>query len=94
MGSFFDRNRKAAVALTYEKGDTAPRVVATGKGYVADKILETAAQHNVPIHEDRQLAESLSTLEIGDAIPPELYEVVAEILLFVSDMDKIRERIK
>lgn len=94
MGSIFDKKNKAAVALTYEKGDTAPKVIATGRGYVADRIIETAAEHDVPIHEDKQLAESLSTLEIGDTIPQELYEVVAEILVFVSDMEKIKERIK
>ncbi|HAU84152.1 MAG TPA: flagellar biosynthesis protein FlhB [Lachnospiraceae bacterium] len=93
MGSIFDK-KKAAVALTYEKGDSAPKVVATGRGYVADKIIETAVEHDVPIHEDKKLAESLSTLEIGDTIPQELYEVVAEILVFVSDMEKIKERIK
>ena len=92
MGSIFDK-KKAAVALTYEKGDTAPKVVASGRGYVADKIIETAVEHDVPIHEEK-LAESLSMVEIGDTIPQELYEVVAEILVFVSDMEKIKERIK
>lgn len=94
MGSIFDKRRKAAVALTYEKGDTAPKVVASGRGYVADKIIESAIEHDVPIHEDEKLAESLSSIEIGESIPEELYEVVAEILVFVSDMDKIKERIK
>ena len=94
MGSIFDKKNKAAVALSYEKGDTAPKIVATGRGYVADKILETAEEHNVPIHEDKNLAESLSTLEIGDSIPQELYEVVAEILVFVSDMEQLKSRIR
>lgn len=93
MGSIFDK-KKAAVALQYEKGDTAPKVVATGRGYVADKIIEAANENNVPVHEDKKLAESLSTLEIGDAIPQELYEVVAEILVFVSDMDRLKERVR
>lgn len=94
MGSIFDKKNKAAVALSYEKGDTAPKVVATGRGFVADKIVETALEHDVPIHEDKTLAESLSALEIGDTIPAELYEVVAEILVFVSDMEQIKARIK
>lgn len=94
MGSMFDNKKKAAVALQYEKGDTAPKIVATGRGYVADKIIETANENQVPIHEDKKLAESLSSLEIGDTIPQELYEVVAEILVFVSDMDRLKERIR
>lgn len=94
MGSIFNKKDNAAVALTYEKGETAPKVVASGRGYVADKIIKQAKEHDVPIHEDKQLAESLSKIEIGDTIPQELYEVVAEILVFVSDMDKLKERIK
>lgn len=94
MGSIFDKRNKAAVALSYEKGDTAPKVIATGRGFVADKIVETAQENNIPVHEDKKLAESLSSLEIGDAIPQELYGVVAEILVFVSDMDHLKERIK
>lgn len=94
MGSIFDERNKAAVALSYEKGDTAPKVIASGRGYVADKIVETAQENNVPVHEDKKLAESLSSLEIGETIPQELYGVVAEILVFVSDMDHIKERIK
>lgn len=92
MSDFFNK-RKAAIALAYEKEDSAPKVIATGKGYVADKILETAKENNVPVHQDAKLAESLSDLNIGDSIPPELYGVVAEILVFVGDMDKIREKI-
>lgn len=94
MGSIFDKRNKAAVALQYEKGDTAPKVIATGRGYVADKIVEAAEENNVPVHEDKNLAESLSTLEIGDTIPQDLYEVVAEILVFVSDMDQLKSRIR
>lgn len=94
MGSIFDKKNKTAVALNYEKGDTAPRVIASGKGYVADKIVETGKEHKVPIHQDSKLAESLSMVDIGESIPQELYEVVAEILVFVGDMEKIKERIK
>lgn len=95
MGSEFDNKRnRTAVALQYEKGDTAPKVIASGHGYVADKIIETATENDVPIHEDKKLAESLSALEIGEAIPQELYEVVAEIMVFVSDMDRLKERIR
>lgn len=85
---------KTAVALAYEVGDTAPRILATGKGEVAERIIEKGKESNVPLYKDNKLANTLSKLEIGDAIPPELYEVVAEILVFVDDMDRLRSKIK
>ena len=60
---------KTAVALSYEAGDMAPKILATGKGYVAEKIIEVAKEENVPIHKDEKLAGTLSKLEIGDYIP-------------------------
>ncbi|MBQ9766389.1 MAG: EscU/YscU/HrcU family type III secretion system export apparatus switch protein [Lachnospiraceae bacterium] len=87
-----DKNKKA-IALSYDKGDKAPIVVASGAGYLADKIIDTAKEAKVPVHKDAKLAESLSDIEIGDAIPPELYNAVAEILLFVTDLEKIKSKI-
>ncbi|MBQ1871153.1 MAG: EscU/YscU/HrcU family type III secretion system export apparatus switch protein [Lachnospiraceae bacterium] len=87
------KKRKTAVALSYEKGDSAPKIVATGTGVVAEKIIETAKEADVPLYEDSPLAETLSKLEIGEAIPPELYDAVAEILVYVSDMDKLKEKL-
>ncbi len=84
---------KTAVALAYDPGDAAPRILATGKGAVAEKIIEEAKAHNVPFYKDNKLAETLSKLEIGDAIPPELYEVVAQILLFVDGMEKVKAKL-
>jgi flagellar biosynthesis protein len=91
-----DKNNKVkqAVALEYDPSDSAPKVVAIGKGALAEKIIEQAKQADVPIHQDDKLANTLSKLQIGDMIPPELYEVVAEILLFVDGMDKIKAKIK
>ena len=88
-----DLRKLTAVALSYEKGDMAPTVVASGKGKVAQRIIETAKENDVPLHEDSKLAETLSNLEIGEMIPPELYEVVAEVLVFVNDMERIRNKI-
>ena len=82
-----------AVALEYDPNDVAPKIVATGKGYTAQKILEKAKENDVPTYKDGKLADTLSKLEIGEAIPPELYEVVAEILLFVDGMEKVKEKI-
>ena len=84
---------KTAVALKYESGDVAPKIIATGKGAVADRIIEKGKEADVPFYKDDKLADTLSRLEIGDMIPPELYEVVAEILVFVSDMDRIRSKL-
>ena len=81
--------KKTAVAVAYDPEDTAPKILATGKGYLAEKIIEKAKEEQIPFYKDTKLADTLSRLEIGEMIPPELYEVVAEILVFVDDMDKI-----
>lgn len=92
-----DRNReklKTAIALEYNPQDGAPKVIASGRGLLAEKIIEKARESEVPIHQDDKLADTLSRLEIGDMIPPELYEVVAEILVFVDSMDKLKGKMK
>ena len=85
---------KTAVALAYEAGDVAPKILATGKGELAERIIEKGKAGNVPLYKDNKLANTLSKLEIGDTIPPELYDVVADILVFVDDMDRLRSKIK
>lgn len=73
-----------AVALRYDAAKReAPEVVASGRGRIAEKIIELAEAHGIYIKQDPDLVEVLSRLDIGDAIPPELYVVVAEILAFV-----------
>lgn len=91
-----EQNRKKpkqAVALEYDPRDIAPRILAIGKGQVAERIIETAKKEDIPIHRDEKLAKTLSKLEIGDTIPPELYEVVAEVLVFVDRLEKIRGKL-
>lgn len=83
---------KQAIALEYNPSEEAPKVIAAGKGKLAERILEKAVEENVPVHKDSALADTLSRLEIGELIPPELYEVVAEILVFVDQMDKIQAK--
>lgn len=73
---------RIAVALLYEEPN-APRVVATGRGWVGDKIIETAREHGVPIEENPALAQALSTIELDEEIPEALYRAVAEILGFI-----------
>lgn len=84
--------RKQAIALEYNPSEDAPKVIASGTGALAERIIEKAKEANVPLHRDDKLADTLSRLEIGEMIPPELYEVVAEILVFVDAMDKIRQK--
>ncbi|MFG6355405.1 MAG: EscU/YscU/HrcU family type III secretion system export apparatus switch protein [Acetatifactor sp.] len=89
-----DKNKpKQAIALEYNPEEDAPKVIASGRGKLAERIIEKAKESDVPIHRDDKLADTLSRLEIGDAIPPELYEVVAEILIFVDSMDKLRSKV-
>lgn len=85
---------KTAVAIAYEPGDEAPKILATGKGEIAEKIIEKAKEEDVPFYKDSKLANTLSKLEIGDMIPPELYEVVAEILVFVDKMDRMKSKMR
>ena len=86
---------RQAIALEYDPNDdTAPKVIASGQGALADKIIEKAKENKVPVHKDDKLANTLSRLQIGEMIPPELYEVVAEVLMFVDAMDKIKEKMK
>jgi flagellar biosynthesis protein len=74
-------NSSLAVALHYN-GNGAPRVVAMGGGVVADKIIETAREHRIPLEEDAALAASLSRLDLGAEVPRELYVAVANVLAF------------
>ena len=76
--------KQRAVALKYEsKSDNAPKVIAKGKGKVAEKIIDIAKKHNIFIHDDPDLIEVLSQLDIYEEIPTELYAVVAELLAFI-----------
>ena len=60
---------------------------------IAEKIIAKAKENDVPLYKDNKLADTLSKLRIGDAIPPELYEAVAEILVFVDDMDRLKAKV-
>lgn len=79
-----EKKQDTAVALLYDKKQAdAPRVVATGKGLVAQKIIETAREAGVHIHEDPDLVELLAKIPLGQEIPVELYQTIAEVLAFV-----------
>ncbi|MBU1176340.1 MAG: EscU/YscU/HrcU family type III secretion system export apparatus switch protein [Alphaproteobacteria bacterium] len=76
--------KDVAVALAYEKGeDAAPRVVAKGRGLIAQRIVELAGEHGVVIDTNPELAEALSRVELDELIPVELYKAVAEVIGYV-----------
>ncbi len=89
-----EKNKKLAIALEYNSGEEAPTIIATGQGVLAEKIIDKAVEADVPLYEDSKLAKTLSKLEVGEMIPPELYGVVAEILVFVDKMDRLRSKIQ
>jgi flagellar biosynthesis protein len=81
--------RRKAVALRYDaQQNGAPQVVAKGSGYIADRIIEIAREHGVPIHDDPDLVAVLAKLDLGTEIPDSLYRAVAEVLAFVYKLNK------
>lgn len=79
---------RKAVALGYDSAnDAAPRVLAKGSGYVAERIEKLAQENGVDLYEDAALVEALSAVDIGSEIPEELYRVVAEVLAFIYALD-------
>ncbi|MFH2065760.1 MAG: EscU/YscU/HrcU family type III secretion system export apparatus switch protein [Pseudomonadota bacterium] len=82
------KKTKKAVALKYdpEKGK-APRVTAKGQGLVAERIIQLAKEHGIPVKDDPDLVEVLSGLELDSEIPPNVYVVVAELLAFAYSMN-------
>ena len=84
--------RLRAAALRYERDrDAAPKVTARGEGHIAEKIIALAQEHDVPITRDPDLLTILSKMEIGSTINPALYEIVAELLVFVY---RLKERVR
>lgn len=81
---------KKAVALKYDKREgVAPKVIAKGQGLVADNIIQAAEAHDVPVYVDPKLSNQLMQLQLGQEIPESLYQVVAEVLIFISRMDEV-----
>lgn len=85
-------DEKVAVALSYSPSDaySAPEVIATGRGHIAEQLLKLAFEHGVKIHEDADLAEILQSLDIGDEIPVEAFVAVAEILRYIYNNDGVQ----
>lgn len=90
------KQQQKAVAIVYdEKNPSAPKVLASGRGLVAENIIEKAREAGIHIHEDPNLVELLAKVPIGDEIPVELYQTVAEVLAFVYQVnEKFKHKLK
>jgi len=87
-----NRKQKIATALKYEAGENAaPKLIAKGKGVVAENIVEKAEEHGVPVYHDEKLSNQLYNLSLGEEIPQELYQVIAEVLAFIARLDQGRK---
>ena len=83
------QDQSKAVALKYRRrSDSAPKVIAKGRGIIADKIIEIAEAHHIHVHEDPDMIEILSQLDLNEEIPADLYAVVAELLSFVYGLNR------
>ena len=82
MSRLENRAAKKAVALQYGAGDNAPVIVASGQGYLAEKIVELAADNGVPIYEDNSLSTILTQLQLGQEIPSDLSQAIVEIYVY------------
>ncbi|WP_293780323.1 EscU/YscU/HrcU family type III secretion system export apparatus switch protein [uncultured Oxalicibacterium sp.] len=80
-----------AVALAYQAGDTAPRVVAQGRGVLAEEIIARAREHGIAIHESKELVALLMQVDLDDHIPPALYRAIAELLAWLYRVEAAQQ---
>jgi len=86
------QQRRKAAALKYEENYEAPVVTAAGMGQIAENIIERAEAKKVPIVYNKELTDLLCNVDIGDSIPSELYEAVAQVIAYITDLDRLIER--
>lgn len=90
-----EKMNKKAVVLKYDKEkSSAPKVIAKGKGYLAEKIIKTAKENKVPLKENDELIDYLMAINLYEEIPPELYSVIAEILAFIYKANQNYDKLK
>ncbi len=77
-----------AVALAYEHGDFSPKVVASGRGIVAEQIIQAAIENQIYIHESKELVSLLMQVDLDDYVPEEMYRAIAEILAWVYELEQ------
>lgn len=84
---------KKAAALRYERGkNKAPQLIASGQGLLAEKIIELGGEYGVPLYEQKELVDELLALPVGVEIPPELFQLVAQVFAFVLRLDEEKGR--
>ena len=88
MTSSPEQQRALAVALKYAPGDAAPRVVAKGRGLIADEIISRAREHGIYVHESPELVALLASVDLDDQIPPALYIAIAELLAWLYQVER------
>lgn len=88
MAESKEDDRSLAVALAYAPGDAAPKVVAKGRGLVAEAIVARAREHGVFVHESKELVALLSQVDLDDHIPPQLYVAIAELLAWLYRLEQ------
>ena len=86
--------KQSAVALAYRTGELAPKVVAKGKGLIAEEIISRAREHGIFVHESKELVALLMQVELDGKIPPTLYRAVAELLAWLYRIDSEQSKIK
>ncbi len=88
-----DKGQLRAVAVKYDvKKDRAPKILASGRGSMAEEILRLAEENQIPFYEDKTLATLLAKLKFDEEIPPQLYTVVAEVLAFAYQLEKLAKK--
>lgn len=87
----FQEARSLAVALAYAPGDAAPKVVAKGRGLIAEEIINRAKEHGVYVHESPELVTLLQQVDLDEQIPPQLYVVIAELLAWLYRLEQGEE---
>ncbi len=86
------KQKKAAALAFTPNVDVAPRVLATGKGLIADRIMQVAKDNGIPLYEDASMVEILVKLDLGDYIPFEIFQAVAEVLAFIYTIEERAKR--
>lgn len=81
------KSLQQAVALAYEHGDFSPKVVASGRGIVAEQIIHAAIENDIFVHESKELVSLLMQVDLDDYIPEEMYRAIAEILAWVYELE-------
>ncbi len=82
------KTTQQAVALAYEHGEYAPKIVAKGRGVVAEQIIARAKEHNIFVHQSQELVSLLMKVDLDEHIPTRLYQAIAELLVWIYELEQ------